>query len=141
VGGFLLLAFLLYFAWWLVTFTGSTGELSPRSRARVFFPIWGNTAFHKTGYTWAKPGDTIVLDYDVKVEAGFLAIAVGKTRWPYRTLLRDEQRRAVRTSASGQLRYLVKHHGLHTIWAGRYSMWRGEAQVRWVVVRSGAAGR
>jgi hypothetical protein len=135
VGGLLFLAFLLYWGWWAWTFTGPTGELNPRSRAGVLFPILGNTAFHTKGYVWAREGDTIVLDYDVQLNSGYFNLTIGKTRWPYRRLLRYEERQAFRTSASGHLRYTVRQNGRHAIWAGTYSAWSGQARVRWSRVR------
>jgi hypothetical protein len=131
----ILLALAALFVWWIWTSVGFTGELRPRSVARVLFLVWTSTAFHTTGYTWAREGDRIVLDYDVTLESGYFSLTVGKTRWPHRLLLRHEERRSFRRSASGQLVYTVRQSGLHAIWAGRYSVWRGEASVRWTVRR------
>jgi hypothetical protein len=130
---FLAVAGLLLY--WIWTHTGSTGELNPTSRARILFPVWGNTALDTTGRVWARAGDVILVDYDVRLEAGFFSVTVGKTRWPSRRLLRHEESRALRRSTSGQLRYVVKQTGFHAIRAGRYSVWRGEAHVRWMRIR------
>lgn len=137
VGATLFLIVLAYALWWVWTFTGSSGELTPRSRARVMFPILGHTAMHTRGYTWARQGDIIVLDYDVKLETGYFSLTVGKTRW-LRRLLSHEQNRSFRSSAAGQLRYTVKEDGRHAIWAGTYSVWSGEARIRWSVIRGSA---
>jgi hypothetical protein len=139
IGWLVLLGLALYAVWWGWTFTGATGELTPTSRARILFPILGHTAFHTRGYVWARQGDTIVVDYDVRLDSGYFNITIGKTRWPFRRLLRHEERRAFRSSASGQLRYQVKQNGRHAIWAGTYSVWAGEARVRWRLIRGNAA--
>ena len=133
VGVVILAAFTTAVAYWAWTSVGATGELRPSSPIRVLFPIWGNTALHTTGYAWAREGDTILIDYDVQLEAGFFSLTVGKMRWFSRRLLRHEQSRSLRTSAAGQLAYEVRENGWHTIWAGKYAVWSGDARVRWSV--------
>jgi hypothetical protein len=136
IGGILLLAVAAYAVWWAATFIGSSGELTPRSRARVLVPILMNGAINTQGYVWARPGDTIVLEYEVELESGYFNLTIGKSRWWSRTLLRDEESRSLRKSGEGQLRYTVVNYGLHKIWAGTYSVWKGHARVRWSRVSS-----
>jgi hypothetical protein len=135
VGLVLLIALLGFFGYWYLTRVGSAGELRPSSSMRILFPIWSSTAWDTVGYVWASEGDTIVLNYDIALESGWFSLTVGKKRWFFRRLLRHEQTRAFRQSAAGQVEYPVREAGLHAIWAGRYSVWRGEARVRWTLRR------
>ena len=133
VGRVFLAVFVIYGAYWASISVGFTGELRPQSNSEVGFRFIMVGGFHNTGYTWAHEGDTIVVDYDVKLDAGFFSLSVGKKQWPYKRLLRDEQVKSLRKTAAGQILYPVKHTGVHVIWAGKYSAWRGDARVRWSV--------
>lgn len=135
VGLVILVAVVGYLGWWFVTRVGAEGELRPTSSMRVLFPIWSSTAADTLGYVWAREGDTIVLDYDVTLKSGWFTLTIGKKRWFRRRFLRHEQRRSLRQSATGQFEYAVRESGLHAIWAGRYSVWRGDARVRWKLRR------
>jgi hypothetical protein len=137
IGLVILVCFVAYAGWWSVTRTGPTGELRPTSHARILFPIWTNSALDTSGHVWADEGDVIEIEYEVQLDSGFFSLTVGKTRWPYRgRRLRHEQSRSLRGSAAGRLLYEVKESGRHAIWAGKFSVWKGEARVRWNLRKS-----
>ena len=133
VGLLILASFIVFFAHWIWTCTGTTGELRPHAFSAWTSPFWSG---YSTGLTSAREGDTIVVDYEITLESGYFSLTVEKTWWPYRRRLRHEQSRSFRESATGQLSYDVKESGLHAIWAGRYSVWEGHGRVRWSVRRA-----
>lgn len=133
--GFGLLIFALvaaYYLHWAATCVGREGEfhLSESRRLLGFGLSWG----HTRALVWAEPGEEIVLQYDVRMagggNVGFRSgkwkplWARGHERWKWVT---------VRRSGSGTLSYIVAESGIHELHRSRYSPWKSEATLKWMV--------